>query len=339
VTVLQDKPTPHGLSWGIVGPGQIAGVFARSLERLGVGELRAVCGRSMERTQAFCRLHGGQAYGSLEEVLEADVEALYIATPHPMHAEPARRALEAGKAVLCEKPLTASAAATEALLQAGPGVLLEAWMYRAHPLLERALELVRSGQLGTLERMQARFGYHMPVDPEHRIFNAELGGGAILDIGGYPLSLALACAAATGDGAVPRLADLRGKQIAGNVDTEAHAKLDFPGGLQAEISVSVQADWGQSATLWGSLGSLSLADPFVPGGERLALEGQLSWEIGGQVRHERVAAEHDCYALEALELGRMLAHGERQPRWPMVGSAESLRLAQLMQRWRQGLQG
>ena len=125
---------------------------------------------------------------------DPDIDAIYIATPHPFHAEWAIKAAEAGKHVLCEKPMALTAFEADAMIHAArkAGTFLgEAFMYRLHPQTERLVELVRTGAIGEVRMIKSSFGFAMPgFQPEHRLFANDLAGGGILDVGGYPVSMA-----------------------------------------------------------------------------------------------------------------------------------------------------
>ena len=333
--------------WGIVGPGAIAAVFAEGMSAAGAGRVARVYGRDSARRAAFCGRHGGRPAASLEELCaDPEVELVYVASPHPAHHAAARAALEAGKAVLCEKPLTTSLAQTTELIELARerGLpLLEAYMYRAHPQVTRLLERVGAGEIGRPLRSEASFTFVAPDDPSHRLLAPELGGGGILDVGGYPVSFALALAASCGESATPILSDLHGEFGPTGVDVEASCVLHFANGLEGHARVSFTEELSMRARVIGEQGSLELEQPFMPEGRRDGRVGVLLLERDGQTTREEVGADADCFGLEARELVRLLASaraGEREldPRAPMVTHAESLRLAELLEAWRRGLE-
>lgn len=141
---------PEHLTWGILGAGRIAGAFARGLAKSKTGKLLAVGSRSLEKAQAFGKEFGAsRCYGSYPELLaDRDVRAVYIATPHPQHAQWAIAAAQAGKGILCEKPLTMNFAQAQAVVEAARCnnvFLMEAFMYRCHPQTAKLVELIRQG--------------------------------------------------------------------------------------------------------------------------------------------------------------------------------------------------
>jgi predicted dehydrogenase len=180
--------------WGILGPGGIARAFTSDLRTAGL-DVAAVGSRRRETADAFAADFGiPHAHGSYEElVADPDVDIVYIATPHPAHAANALLALEAGKHVLVEKPFSLNAAEAEAVREAAAerGLLaMEAMWTRYLPHMVRIRELVASGALGEVRALTADHTQALSTDPAHRINALELGGGALLDLGIYPVSFA-----------------------------------------------------------------------------------------------------------------------------------------------------
>lgn len=188
----ESSTTLRRIRWGILSTGHIAGVFARDLALLpDEAELAAVGSRTPEKAAEFAAEHGfARSYGSYAELAaDPDVDVVYIASPHSDHLASAKLCLEAGKAVLVEKPLTASFAETDELIKlAGKRklFLMEALWTRTNPLLRKAAELAKSGELGPIRHVEVRFGFRFTGGDDHRLLNPELAGGAILDLGVYP---------------------------------------------------------------------------------------------------------------------------------------------------------
>ncbi|HEY1044193.1 MAG TPA: Gfo/Idh/MocA family oxidoreductase [Telluria sp.] len=180
--------------WGILSTGKIARAFAEALRDTPGAVLAAVGSRTLEGAQAFSAEFGGTPYGSYEELAQAsDVDAIYIGTPHTLHASNAMLALEGGKAVLCEKPFTINLREAEqvvALARKRNLFLMEAMWTRFLPAFDEAKRILASGEIGEPRQVVADFGFFASVAPEHRLVNPGLGGGALLDLGIYPLSAA-----------------------------------------------------------------------------------------------------------------------------------------------------
>ncbi|MET3106387.1 putative dehydrogenase [Oxalobacteraceae bacterium GrIS 2.11] len=192
---ISDHDQSKPIRWGILGTGWIAGDFAAALQITPGAVLAAVGSRSLESAQAFGRKFQIETcYGSYQELADAkDVDAIYIATPHPLHAANAMMALHGGKAVLCEKPFTMNrheAVPVVGLAHAKGLFLMEAMWSRFLPSLSEIKRIMASGEIGKVHHLSADFGFRATSDPTHRVHNMALGGGALLDIGIYPLSLA-----------------------------------------------------------------------------------------------------------------------------------------------------
>lgn len=323
--------------WGIVGPGGIARNFADGLAQTGTGRLVALASRNGARRRAFGERYGVSpekrypAYGAL--AADPDVDAVYIATPHPFHAEHALAALNAGKPVLCEKPGGMNAAEVAAVTEtaARRGLFyMEAFMYRCHPQIARLLDILRSGEIGEVTHIAAAFGFPAHFDPRHRLFDPDLGGGGILDVGGYPVSYARAIAAAAAGTAVQEPVSITARGTLGptGVDEWAVADLVFHDGITASVRTGVRHDEPPTLTVYGSRGSLHLDDPWtLRPAQQIAItttEGTKVVEFAGD----------QAYGLEAASLALATESGDPVPEMSLT---DSLGNAQVLDAWREQL--
>jgi predicted dehydrogenase len=182
--------------WGILGTGGISTAFATALRDMPDAVLAGTGSRNLDSAQTFAREFGGAAYGSYEALVNApDIDLVYVGTPHPLHFDNVRMALEAGKGVLCEKAFTMNrreAEALAALAREKKLFLMEAMWTRFMPALAEVRRLVAADEIGPVHHLSAELGFKANFGPEHRLFNPALGGGALLDMGIYPLSIAVA---------------------------------------------------------------------------------------------------------------------------------------------------
>jgi len=181
--------------WGILGTGKIGRAFATALRDLPDAVLAGVASRSQDKADAFAaEFKAAAAYGSYEALAAAgDIDLVYIATPHPQHAANALLVLENGKGALVEKAFTVNAREAEqvvALAREKKLFLMEAMWTRFLPALAEVKRIIASGEIGEVSQVVADFGFTASFGPEHRVFNPDLGGGALLDLGIYPLSIA-----------------------------------------------------------------------------------------------------------------------------------------------------
>lgn len=296
------------LRWGILGAGRISGIFARGVSVSQTGRLAAVGSRSQEKAGRFALEYGisaERAHGSYEALLEdTGVDAVYIGTPHPQHAEWAIRAMEAGKHVLCEKPLGINHAEGMAMVQAAREnkvVLMEAFMYRCHPQTRRIVELIREGVLGDVRAVQATFSFRKPFDPDSRLWSNAAGGGGILDVGCYPVSFARLIA-----GTQSGLPFLDPAKVTGGaflrsetgVDEYAAATLVFPNGVLAQVASGVGVAQDNAARIYGTAGWLHIPSPW--GGVREGGVSKMYLHRAGANEVEEISVEAGpSYALEA----------------------------------------
>ena len=181
-------------SWGILGPGGIAQAFAKDLTFIEGHTIGAVGSRSLTNAQSFANTFGGTAYGSYEElVADSGIDAIYVATPHPAHHDNVILALNAGKPVLCEKPFAVNAQQAQAMVDAAAKnkvALMEAMWARFLPHYAKVREIVASGVLGPILSIHADHGQRLADQGIARLVDPQLAGGALLDLGIYPISFA-----------------------------------------------------------------------------------------------------------------------------------------------------
>jgi predicted dehydrogenase len=330
------------LRWGIIGTGSIAHHFARGVLRSQTGDLVAVASRSDSKARDFARVYQlPHAHGSYEALLaDSDVDVVYIATPHPQHREWTVRAAQAKKHILCEKPLGVHHDEAVEMLQAAwenNVFFMEAYMYRCHPQITRMLELLRSGAIGEIRTISARFGFFAEYDLEGRLFNQTLGGGGILDVGGYCTSMArLIAGASTGAVAEPeRVFGVGQIGPESGVDEFASALLLFPGGIVANLSCGLRLDQDNEVRVEGTLGSLILRTPWVAsvdGGD-----AQIILQKNGQAHETINVPSGPIYSLEADLVGHHIAQGNREAAWPAMTWTDTLGNIRTQDKWRRAI--
>lgn len=306
------------LRWGIISTGRIAHTFANGLSRSKTGQLVAVASRTLENAQAFATefasTHGAPtAYGSYEELLaDENVQAVYIATPHTSHSEWAIKAAKAGKHILCEKPISINAAEAATVIEAARqnGVfLMEAFMYRCHPQTAKLRDLLRQKVIGEVRFVRATFSYQTTMDEEKNIFNHQLAGGGILDVGCYPVSITRLIAGAVHGSLFENPIELKGVGYIGStrVDEYALACVKYPGNIVAEIASGVSLMLENNVRIVGSEGSILLPAPWQP-----AKEGGFSKIIifrEGIPEEILIETELPLYAIEADHVATQIALG------------------------------
>ena len=308
------------LRWGILGTGWVASRFAASLRRNTPQQLLAVGSRQAAMARSFAAEHSvARAHGSYEElVADPGVDVVYVATPHPMHLAHARLALEAGKHVLVEKPLTVNAAQAEELgsLAAQQGLFcMEALWTLFLPKFDVVRQVLADGVLGELETVHAECGEHF--GPDHRIMRLDLAGGPLLDLGTYPLSLAVWV---LGE---PEAVMAMGQPHPAGVNGQAGALLRTRDGAQAMVHTSLFSDTASAATIAGDRATLHLPGPFYQPGD-LVLR---SFDGTAPLAYTEERSAHDALHYQAGEVARCVGAGlVESPLRPMAASIAYLRV-------------
>lgn len=328
------------LRWGILSTGKIARVFADELEFSRLSCLEAVAGTSAEKGRDFA-----SGYPNTRAVEDCDalirdpnVDAIYVASPHPSHLEWSRKAIEAGKAVLCEKPITMKYADASQLVDCAREhkvLLTEAFKYRCQPHTLQILDWIRTGAIGRIGLIQSAFAFNASNSPlDHRLFAKKLGGGAILDLGCYPLSLVRLLAGAA---LQQKFADPIELHATGNchpetgVDTEAFALLKFDGRIHAEISCASTLHRENHLHVYGDKGYIHAKDFFTRG-----KEFQLTLKRQGQAEESNVIrSDLGPFALEADAFAE--AYFKNQTEAEFMPWEDSLGNMRALDRWRQCL--
>ena len=260
--------------WGVIGPGIIAHRFAKALDVIDDGELYAVASRSAQRAKAFAKQYGAsQTYGSYEDLVEdADVDGVYIATPHPFHYDNTLLCLEAGKPVLCEKPLTVNAGETQGLIEAANknGVfLMEALWTRYLPIYQQVRSWLEEEQIGDLKLLTSNFCFRAPDDLEHRTWNHALAGGALLDIGVYNIAISQWVFAAN-----PESFAARGFLSETNVDALTAVTMNYAGERLSQFTCSFLVDGNNDFTIFGTEGRIRIHANFWDATEATLIKGE-----------------------------------------------------------------
>jgi len=334
----------EALRWGILGPGSIAKAFAKGLSDAKAGTLAAVGSRDKGKAEQFGADYGVEAdhcHGSYEALLaDAAVDAVYIATPHPMHPEWTIKAAEAGKHVLCEKPLALNHAQGEAMIEAAreQGVfLMEAFMYRCHPQTAKLVELIREGAIGRVCVIEATFSFQAPANPESRLMNPALGGGGILDVGCYPVSISRLIAGAAQGKPFADPVKVKGAGHLGEtgVDEYARALLQFEGDIVASCATGVRLNQGGGVQVFGDAGSITLANPWAAGREKASDCRIIVQRQGEEAQTIDVPSERTSFSYEADVVAEAVAAGKQEAVSPAMSWGDSLGNLRALDAWRQ----
>lgn len=247
------------IKWGIIGPGRIAQQFAHDMPFATKGELLAVASRDMTRSEAFAKAYNiPMAYGSYDEMLaNPEIDAVYIAVPHAFHYEVALQVMDAGKAVLCEKPLTITTEKCDAMCivaqEKGLYLMEGMWTYFLPPVL-KAKAWLAEGRIGGLHHLQCDFGWVQPKNDKDRWYNPDLAGGALFDMGCYNLAMA--------DFFIDKELQsfsMIGRKASTGVDEVVNLMLDY-GDCDAMLQTSFVCNFPNACRLIGEKGYIEITD-------------------------------------------------------------------------------
>jgi xylose dehydrogenase (NAD/NADP) len=313
------------IRWGVISTANIGRAAVNpAIQASSNGELVAVASRTGARATAFAAEHGfSRAYGSYEALLDDEtIDAVYIPLPNGLHREWTIRAAEAGKHVLCEKPLALDAAECEEMQAAADGAgvkLMEAFMYRFHPRTERVVEMLRSGAIGEPRVVRSAFTFRLR-SPDNIRLDPELGGGALMDVGCYCVNVSRTLA-----GEEPESAQASAHWTERGVDELLVGVLRFPGGLVAHFDCALTLERAEAYEVGGTDASLRVESAFLPGTDDVEIlesrgrEGVTSHGVEG-VDEYRLMVEHfaDCVL------------DDREPRYPASEAAANMRVIEAL---------
>ncbi len=245
--------------WGILGTGSIAHKFATGLSVLTDAKLIAVGSRTQESADKFAdEFHAPKRHASYEALAnDPEVEAIYIATPHPFHKDNTLLCLNAGKAVLVEKPFAINAAEAQQMISLSRQkkvFLMEAMWSRFLPAIVRARELIASGMIGEVRMLNADFGFRTSFNPKSRLFDLALGGGALLDVGIYPMSLAFMLFG------TPKTVAAQAHFSETGADDQNAILFSYDQGQLALLSSANRTNTAHEAIIYGTDGSIRIPD-------------------------------------------------------------------------------
>jgi predicted dehydrogenase len=335
--------TTEPIRWGILATGKIAHTFAEDLALVPDARLAAVGSRSFDRAHEFAEDYVEtfpgtgpvRAHGSYEElVADPEVDVVYIASPHGNHLDDARLALEAGKHVLCEKALTLTVSDAEEMVRIAAEhdrFLMEAMWTACHPGIRALLRRLAAGQFGTPRHVHAELGFRVDADPGSRMFDPLLGGGALLDMGIYPLTFAHLV-----------LGEARELSAAMDVRDHPNGKFDmnvsmvgaYDGGATATMHASMDSWSSRAASIATDLGRIELTDfhhpthiTYIPYAVGSTNDDTVLNEVVEIVADEPVIGRG--YGNEIVEVHRCLREGLRES--PLVPHAQTLTLLRQME--------
>jgi predicted dehydrogenase len=318
------QSVPQPVRWGVLGTGGIAATFASDLRLVEGAVLAAVGSRTAEAATSFAARHGiARAHGSWAGLAADDeVDVIYVATPHAFHHAAAAACIAGGKHVLCEKPMTLdqpSSASLVELSRARGVFLMEAMWMRCNPVIRRVAELVAGGAIGEVTAVHADLGVRGPFPATHRLMDPALGGGALLDLGLYPISLAHLILG------MPASVQGWARLSPEGVDQNTGVLLGYQSGAVAALTCGLVGGTGNAATITGTTGRVQLPKGFFEA-------RTFTLHRGAEAEVFDMDFPGRGYQFEAEEVQRCLAAGLLES--PLVPQATTLEMMGLLDRIR-----
>ena len=332
------------IKWGIIGPGSIANNFADGLSGSYSGQLVGIASKNDERRKSFAdkySVHEDFRFETYDDIINSEhIDAIYISTPHTLHAEWTIKAAGKGKHVLCEKPGAVNFQEGKKVIEAvdEAGVFyMEGFMYRCHPEIPKLIELIKNKTIGDIISVESSFGFDMgKTIPDHRLFNKDLAGGGILDVGLYPVSFSrLVAGAATGDKFLePEILNADGKIGETGVDEIAHANLKFKNGVEAKVSTAIMMNMKNNATIIGTKGVIELPDPWMPGKDGGPYHAKIFIKQNNEEEIIDIKGPEHLFFFEAELASQSIAKEKVQAPHPAMNWEDTLGNLKALDEWR-----
>lgn len=306
--------------WGIIGLGKIAHKFAEDIQKVPNAELLAVASRSKAKADAFAKLYNAERAYDNYQLLADDpqVDAVYIATPHAFHKEDTLLCLNLKKAVLCEKPFAMNSMQVKEMIEAAKAsetLLMEALWTMFLPHYQMVLKLIKEGAIGNITGLEADFGFKPHYDPESRIIKKELGGGSLLDIGIYPIFLALSVLG------MPDDIEASATFFDTGADSSCNMLFNYGNHVKAHLRSSFLEQTPTSATIFGDQGKMSIHPKFHA-------PSSFSIEKEGKIQKHDFEVSTNGYSFEIEHFSNLLLDGKTES--PLMTFRTSEQLIQLL---------
>ena len=298
------------IRWGIAGTGRIASDFVRDIAHIADAEVVAVGSRTLDGAQVFASARGiARAHGSIDSLVGDDnVDAIYVAGIHPVHRDHAIAAMRAGKHVLVEKPLAMNAAEVAEMITVSRETncfLMEAMWTRFNPLHVELKRRVDTGEFGKIVSIDSDFSFSIPLDSSHRLFDPTKGGGSLLDVGIYPISLAWWWLGK------PDTWTATGRIGTTGVDERVEMDFSYPGGRSAHLTCGSTFDGPKRSTITCESATIEIHPPShsSPTADIRTTAGTETVRCAGPGLHHQVVEVHRCIAAGLRQSDRM-SHGD-----------------------------
>ena len=330
--------------WGIIGPGKIANRFADGLIESNSSNLIAIASTNDQRRKSFgnkYKIDASLRFKNYEEIINCpEVDAIYISTPHNLHAEWTINAASRGKHVLCEKPGAVNLKEGKKIIQAVKEAnvfYMEGFMYRCHPQITKLISLIKENIIGDITSIEASFGFDTgKIFPDSRLFNINLAGGSILDVGVYPVSFSRLIAGIVSGKNFLNPYKVEGTAFIGetNVDEVSYAKLYFNNDIIANASAAIRKNMDDVAIVKGTKGFISLTNPWTPGKDGGPYISSIIVSIGDHQQIIDIKIQKHLFAFEAEIASKAIIQKRNEAPPPAMTWDDTLGNLKTLDNWR-----
>ena len=335
------------VKWGIIGPGNIAHNFADGLKESSFGKLISIASYSEDRRNNFgnkYNINKSLQFSNYEDLLNCeDIDAVYISIPHTFHAEWTINAVNKGKHVLCEKPAAINFKEGKRIIEEvkKAGVFyMEGFMYRCHPQIKELIDLIKRKKIGEVKYIKSSFGFDMGKTViESRLFRKDLAGGAILDVGLYPISFSRLIAGVALNKKFINPTKISGKAKIGetNVDEISYATLNFENSIVAEAATAIRKNMINNAIIEGTNGVIEIDQPWGPGRDGGPYHSNFKITINNKTQTINFKGPEHLFFFEAeLASQTILKHRQEVPH-PGMTWEDTLGNLKVLDEWRKAI--
>ena len=338
----------NNINWGIIGLGNVALGFADAFKESNNSKLKGISSNNSNKIKMFqekFNISQSYCFENYEDLLECkDIDIVYIALPNSLHKEWIIKSIKSKKKVLVEKPAFMSLSEIDEVekeLKDCNVFFAEGFMYRYSPQIMRVIELLKNGSIGKPKSMVSNFGVNLltkknifgfkkkkKINKDSRLFNKDLGGGAILDLGCYPVSFSFLIATIVSDINYDNIQILDKNIDIGStgVDIDARANLLFDNGFRSLVNTSFSKDLGSETIIKGADGIIKIQDSWRSEPSIINLEGKIKEEI-------KVKCDNNIFSYEINAISKSILDGRLSPSFPGVGIKESMGLIKILHKW------
>ena len=324
------------ISWGIIGLGNMANKFASSVKEVKNSKLSGIASTNLLRLKSFGDMHNIEKkyrYNNYEAILNCDeIDAVYISTLNNTHSEIIIKAAKAKKNILCEKPMATNYIDVNKIfttINAENIFFQEAIAYRTHEQTKFVIKKIMENEIGELKSIESTFGFFSrKINPKSRLFNRKLGGGAILDVGCYPVSFSILLANLKEKLNVPEVSNVSGSICRTGVDEIAYASLLFEKKITAKIGCAIRSQMKNQTLITGTKGKLLINNPWLPSKKSIV-------EITLKERSYKsfIKSELDIFANQIEKVSKSILDGKKEASFPAMSWKDSITNMLVLDEW------